>query len=78
LRQICTYSLGNIYNFFLLLLCLHTEKGSGVYNLSNPNEQTGNPEVPPISASDDGGEAAASNRNKDEPDDDDPFSKRRY
>ncbi|KAG7541367.1 WRKY domain superfamily [Arabidopsis thaliana x Arabidopsis arenosa] len=53
------------------------EKGSGAYNLSHPNEQTGNPEIPPVSASEDGGEAAASNRNKDEPDDDDPFSKRR-
>ncbi|KAL1202983.1 putative WRKY transcription factor 20 [Cardamine amara subsp. amara] len=53
------------------------DKGSGVYNLSHAVEQTGNPEGPPISATDDGGEGAVSNRNKDDPEDDDPFSKRR-
>ncbi|CAH2077859.1 unnamed protein product [Thlaspi arvense] len=49
----------------------------GVYNLCQAIEQTGNPEVHPISATDDGGEVAVSNRNKDDPDDDDPFTKRR-
>uniref|UniRef100_A0A1J3I8R1 Putative WRKY transcription factor 20 n=1 Tax=Noccaea caerulescens TaxID=107243 RepID=A0A1J3I8R1_NOCCA len=53
------------------------EKGSSVYNLSHSAEQTGNPEAPPISATDDGGEVAASNGNKDDQDDDDPYTKRR-
>ncbi|XP_024005405.1 probable WRKY transcription factor 20 isoform X2 [Eutrema salsugineum] len=49
----------------------------GVYNLSQAIEQTGTPEVPPMSATDDGAEVAMSNKNKDDPDDDDPFTKRR-
>lgn len=46
--------------------------------MSHSAEQTGNPEAPPISATDDGGEVAASNGNKDDQDDDDPYTKRRY
>ncbi|KAJ4913269.1 putative WRKY transcription factor 20 [Raphanus sativus] len=51
------------------------EKVSGVYNLSQAIEQTGNPEVPPTT--DDGGDAAVSNKNKDDQDEDDPYTKRR-
>ncbi|CAH8317819.1 unnamed protein product [Eruca vesicaria subsp. sativa] len=51
------------------------EKVSGVYNLSQAIEQTGNPEVP--HTTDDGGEVAVSNKNKDDQDEDDPYTKRR-